>query len=513
IWLLLDNKLSFVISFGIEANHRIDYVLLLTGLEKTERLLMNTMAAVKSCSHGRQGAKFESLHVQNIYNEIAPCMNNLENKAWPHVKRFLKRFPPGAVIADIGCGNGRYMDINKATFKVGIDVCCPLVDFAREKGHETLYGDNLHVPFRDGVFDGVVSIGVIHHFCSKARRVAALRELARILRPGGKLMLYVWAFEQKHRRFDGQDILIPWHEGCHREKRFGSTSSTHSSLGGLSSVSSLSEDEPSDSPRPVNQPEQSDLGGATTSSPRARASTNKILRRQGSVSLDDLMTVRELSDFKPNYYSLDFTKSPKRGIRKSNTDSYVWSNDLTNRQAQSRKDTLIQECRKLEASIRALSSGSLDLMQKTDDDLKIELRCGNSSHSLEHFDPSGTCEVKLKEMQVDDDAFEDKEDSSEYLVKTLADDLKINLDWNIGEIDDDFEDEILSNPVIIDSGYSENVQEDCDKNDKPELTRAGSKPEFSEEQIKLAQQLNFQVREFPLSSCPDVVTPDKEDMK
>jgi ubiquinone/menaquinone biosynthesis C-methylase UbiE len=62
------------------------------------------------------------------------------------------------------------------------------------------YADNLNLPFRDGAFDGVVSIGVIHHFCSVERRIKALRELARILQPGGKLMLYVWAFEQKRRK-------------------------------------------------------------------------------------------------------------------------------------------------------------------------------------------------------------------------------------------------------------------------------------------------------------------------
>ena len=50
------------------------------------------------------------------------------------------------------------------------------------------------------MFDAVVSIGVIHHFCSPDRRVRAIRELARIMKPGGKLMLYVWAYEQKHRK-------------------------------------------------------------------------------------------------------------------------------------------------------------------------------------------------------------------------------------------------------------------------------------------------------------------------
>ena len=50
------------------------------------------------------------------------------------------------------------------------------------------------------MFDAVISIGVVHHFCSQDRRVAAIQELVRIMRPGGKLMLYVWAYEQKHRK-------------------------------------------------------------------------------------------------------------------------------------------------------------------------------------------------------------------------------------------------------------------------------------------------------------------------
>ena len=33
-----------------------------------------------------------------------------------------------------GCGNGRYLNINKSTYKVGVDVCSGLVDNARIKG-------------------------------------------------------------------------------------------------------------------------------------------------------------------------------------------------------------------------------------------------------------------------------------------------------------------------------------------------------------------------------------------
>ena len=60
--------------------------------------------------------------------------------------------------------------------------------------------DNLRLPFRDEGFDGGLSIAVIHHFATTERRVRALRELARILRIGGKLLISVWAMEQRHRK-------------------------------------------------------------------------------------------------------------------------------------------------------------------------------------------------------------------------------------------------------------------------------------------------------------------------
>lgn len=56
-------------------------------------------------------------------------------------------------------------------------------------------------------------MSVIHHFATSERRINAIKELTRVLKVGGKIVLSVWAFEQKSRRFDGnssQDVLIPW---------------------------------------------------------------------------------------------------------------------------------------------------------------------------------------------------------------------------------------------------------------------------------------------------------------
>ena len=47
-------------------------------------------------------AKFEQCHVQQVYNEIASSVNDLQQRAWPNVKRFLKKLDKGALVADIG---------------------------------------------------------------------------------------------------------------------------------------------------------------------------------------------------------------------------------------------------------------------------------------------------------------------------------------------------------------------------------------------------------------------------
>ncbi|XP_041360211.1 uncharacterized protein LOC121376415 [Gigantopelta aegis] len=152
----------------------------------------------------------EMSHVHLVYSQMAPHLHGIRHKAWPRVKQFLKGLQPGSIVADIGCGSGRYLHINKSLYKLGSDICIPLVQYAKEKGHEVMVADNLMLPYRHDVFDAVVSVGVIHHFSSYERRVQALKELTRVLRPGGRLLVCVWAFEQKHRKFECQDVLIPW---------------------------------------------------------------------------------------------------------------------------------------------------------------------------------------------------------------------------------------------------------------------------------------------------------------
>ncbi|KAJ3414369.1 tRNA methyltransferase, has a role in tRNA modification [Chytridiales sp. JEL 0842] len=157
------------------------------------------------------GEALERQHVQQVYEAIAPHFSATRYKAWPVVENFVNSIPEGSVGADVGCGNGKYLGLNKNIFTIGSDMSANLIDICRQRGFEAMVADNLNLPYRTSCFDYIISIAVIHHFSSPSRRRDAIRELIRILKPGGKMLIFVWAKEQTGKRqFESQDVFVPW---------------------------------------------------------------------------------------------------------------------------------------------------------------------------------------------------------------------------------------------------------------------------------------------------------------
>ena len=101
--------------------------------------------------------------------------------------------PPGAQILDAGCGSGRNMveldDFGQVT---GTDVSERALELARERGVGRVELAPLEqMPFEDAGFDLVACLDVVEHVEDD---VAALRELRRVTRPDGRLLLTVPAY-------------------------------------------------------------------------------------------------------------------------------------------------------------------------------------------------------------------------------------------------------------------------------------------------------------------------------
>jgi len=167
---------------------------------------------------------FEKHHVIEVYKHISKHFDSTRFEIWPIIKTFINQFPKYSLIADIGCGNGRNSLYRNDCNFICSDIVPQFVDICTKKNLNCVLANNLYLPFQDNNFDYVLSIAVIHHFCTFNRRLQAIRELIRILKPNGKLLIYVWAKEQK--KFENQinnDQFIPWH----LQKRFNPNQTNH----------------------------------------------------------------------------------------------------------------------------------------------------------------------------------------------------------------------------------------------------------------------------------------------
>uniref|UniRef100_A0A3P8THT8 tRNA (carboxymethyluridine(34)-5-O)-methyltransferase n=1 Tax=Amphiprion percula TaxID=161767 RepID=A0A3P8THT8_AMPPE len=182
-------------------------------------------------------ARLEEEYVHRVYDAIASHFSSTRHSPWPRVCHFLTSLPPRSVLADVGCGNGKYLGVNPDVI-VGCDRSSALIQICAERGFHTFVSDALSVPLRTASCDACISIAVVHHFSTQERRLAAVRELVRLLKPGGRALIYVWAFEQEYNKqkskylkennkdrvtdgklsvhtnrtaFNTQDLLVPWH--------------------------------------------------------------------------------------------------------------------------------------------------------------------------------------------------------------------------------------------------------------------------------------------------------------
>lgn len=133
-------------------------------------------------------AEEQQLAEELDYRELAPPLlaAGVRNRAM----RRLLRFQPQDIALDSGCGNARFAAWNAAdtALMVGSDPVTLFADAAVEQV-ALVQADSRVLPFADNSFDKAFSIDVLEHFPADVID-AYLRETARVLRPGGRFLVF-----------------------------------------------------------------------------------------------------------------------------------------------------------------------------------------------------------------------------------------------------------------------------------------------------------------------------------
>jgi len=185
----------------------------------------------------------ERNHVHAVYDAIATQWHHTRGKRgvlWPGATRFLQQLPKGSIVADVGCGDGKYFPAiwEEGSYVIGTDISEPLLQTSigacasadpanigpqnrQVSSSKTglnarpavAVADCMHIPLRSKSCDAAICIAVMHHLSTSPRRIRCLQELSRVVKKGGMINIQAWALEQEQgsrRKFAGTDVFVPF---------------------------------------------------------------------------------------------------------------------------------------------------------------------------------------------------------------------------------------------------------------------------------------------------------------
>lgn len=139
--------------------------------------------------------------VKEDYSKTAEEFDERRQTPWKEFKIFLKYIKNNDKIADIGCGNGRFLDFLKNKRKVkytGVDITENLIKIAKKRYAGNFFVANaFDTGLKNKEFDTTLSIATLHHIPSKKLREKTIKEMHRITKNDGIFIISVWNLYRK----------------------------------------------------------------------------------------------------------------------------------------------------------------------------------------------------------------------------------------------------------------------------------------------------------------------------
>lgn len=155
--------------------------------------------------------------VAAVYDETLPP-HVLEHYLRKRTRFLLAHCPPPAALLDVGCGTGALSArLSDSGYEVvGLDLSRGMLDVMRERapGVEAVLASATDIPFADEAFDLSLSVATLHHIADPDDVRGALAEMARVVRPGGHVL--VWDHNPRNPYWPHLMRRVPQDRGAER---------------------------------------------------------------------------------------------------------------------------------------------------------------------------------------------------------------------------------------------------------------------------------------------------------
>ena len=162
----------------------------------------------------------EEKYVLKTYNKIAKSFDKTRIMIWKCVIDFISTLNKNTSVLEVGCGNGKnikYLLQNGFTNVSGCDISPEFVTICLAQNLNVIEANMTNLPYLDNSVENIICIAVLHHLSMQEYRVNAIRELLRIVKENGRILLtvasYEFPFSKKIKLIhpdNYSDVLISW---------------------------------------------------------------------------------------------------------------------------------------------------------------------------------------------------------------------------------------------------------------------------------------------------------------
>ena len=155
---------------------------------------------------------------RDAFDQIAPAWYNFRHRTifQMELEKLARQWRQGKLL-NVGCAHGPDFLPFKESFELhGVDYSPEMLKLAQKYAEKYQLKLNLQeadarrLPYENNFFDFSIAIAVYHHIEDKDGRTQALKELYRVLKPGGEAFITAWNKWQPRFWFKGKNTMVPW---------------------------------------------------------------------------------------------------------------------------------------------------------------------------------------------------------------------------------------------------------------------------------------------------------------